>query len=317
MKDAIGGYFELELTRGKEYHVDALRLNLGRTAFEYILKAKKIRKIYLPYYACKVMFAPLLKLGIEYEFYKINDDLEPIFYFNVLQENDYFLYINYFGLKDGYVMDLTQKAKKVIIDNSQSFYSESLQNTDTFYSARKFFGVPDGAYLYTNTILPEKFEVDVSGNRMQHLTGRIEKGAENAYADFKAHEASFEGQPIRQMSLLTQRLLQNIDYWQVKKTRRANFKYLNEHLHKLNQLNIGLMPESVPMVYPFLTKDSLLKKRLIEEKIFIPTYWEDVLENQDISPFEKSMVTHLVCLPIDQRIDNTHLDKIIRVIQES
>jgi hypothetical protein len=31
----IGGYFELELRKGKEYHTDAIRLNTGRNALEY------------------------------------------------------------------------------------------------------------------------------------------------------------------------------------------------------------------------------------------------------------------------------------------
>jgi hypothetical protein len=39
---SIGGYFELELSRGEEYHSDAIRLNTGRNAFEYI-KSKEIQ----------------------------------------------------------------------------------------------------------------------------------------------------------------------------------------------------------------------------------------------------------------------------------
>ena len=37
MMEAIGGYFELELQQGEEYHKDALRLNTARNCFEYIL----------------------------------------------------------------------------------------------------------------------------------------------------------------------------------------------------------------------------------------------------------------------------------------
>ena len=64
---AIGGFFELELNRGREYHYDALALNLGRTAFEYILKARKIRKIHLPLYTCDVMLEPVVRAGTEME----------------------------------------------------------------------------------------------------------------------------------------------------------------------------------------------------------------------------------------------------------
>ena len=36
---SIGGYFELELPQGEEYHKNAIRLNTGRNAFEYGLGA--------------------------------------------------------------------------------------------------------------------------------------------------------------------------------------------------------------------------------------------------------------------------------------
>ena len=36
----LGGYFELELPKKTEFHKDAVRLNSGRNALEYILLAK-------------------------------------------------------------------------------------------------------------------------------------------------------------------------------------------------------------------------------------------------------------------------------------
>lgn len=76
--EAIGGYFELELRKGEHYHQDALRLNTARNCFEYILLARKYTKVYIPYYTCEVMLQPLHKLHIAYEFYHINESLEPV-----------------------------------------------------------------------------------------------------------------------------------------------------------------------------------------------------------------------------------------------
>jgi len=42
--NAIGGYFELELPYGEEYHKNAIRLNTCRNAFEYILIAKSYKR---------------------------------------------------------------------------------------------------------------------------------------------------------------------------------------------------------------------------------------------------------------------------------
>ena len=52
----IGGYFELELHKGGHYHPDALHLNTGRNCFEYILRAKGYKKVYIPYYTCCLLY---------------------------------------------------------------------------------------------------------------------------------------------------------------------------------------------------------------------------------------------------------------------
>ena len=75
--NAIGGYFELELRKGEHYHKNAIRLNTARNCFEYVLRSRSYDKVYIPYYTCEVMLEPIQKLGIDYEFYHINELLEP------------------------------------------------------------------------------------------------------------------------------------------------------------------------------------------------------------------------------------------------
>lgn len=66
----IGGFFELELSfKGTGIHQHSILLNTGRNALEYILKAKRYQKLYLPYYTCDVLLEPLQRLKVEYEFY--------------------------------------------------------------------------------------------------------------------------------------------------------------------------------------------------------------------------------------------------------
>ena len=48
----IGGYFGLEQSTHNEYYSKLLALNTGRNALLYVLKARKIEKIYIPYYLC-------------------------------------------------------------------------------------------------------------------------------------------------------------------------------------------------------------------------------------------------------------------------
>jgi hypothetical protein len=309
---AIGGYLELELNHGKEYHHNAIKLNLGRTAFEYVLRAKNIKKIFLPYFTCDVMFNPVTRMGIPHEFYHIDKNLEPVFDFTKLKDSDYFLYINYFGLKDRFVKQLSGLITNLIIDNSQAFFSKPIPGIDTLYSPRKFFGVPDGGYLYTDKRLDDIFEQDISCDRTDHLLIRIDKSAEDGYQGFLKSSNKLIDQPIKTMSKLTQALLCNIDYKKVKAKRKENFMFLHERLHIKNDLKIDVSGLNSPMVYPFLCTDGAnLKSKLIDKKIFVATYWKNVISTVDADSTETFLTKNLVHLPVDQRYDIAEMETIL------
>ncbi len=311
MDSSIGGYFELELPVREEYHNTALRLNTGRNAFEYVLRAKRYKKVYLPYYTCDAMLEPITKLNLAYEFYSIDSNFLPIFNYSNVQKNEVFVYNNYFGICDAQTREIAAQCKNLIIDNSQAFYSKTIKGVDTFYSPRKFFGVPDGAYLYTDTLLDDGFETDISYQRFEHLLGRIDKGAEEFYAAFVSNDDSLMNQPIKKMSKLTQRLLSSIDYNSVAESRKQNFEYLDSKLSKNNLLNLNLSSNSVPLVYPyFFDSGAELKKKLIENKIFVATYWQNVLEWTSENDFEYKLAKCLLPLPVDQRYESNNLKEI-------
>jgi hypothetical protein len=310
----IGGYFELELRKGKEYHPDALALNTGRNALELILISKKYSKVFLPYFTCDVIIEPFIKHGISYEFYSINADFEPIFDFSIIKNDEGFLYTNYFGLKDIFIEQIATICKNLIVDSTQSFFSMPIIGIPTFYSCRKFFGVPDGAYLYTTARLEDKFEVDKSLDRFSHLLKRIDSGASNGYTDFKNNDLDLSGQPIKLMSKLTKSLLCNIDYEFVKERRIDNFNFLHNYLSEENDLNFELENNSVPMVYPFLTKRLNLKQNLIDNKIYVATYWPNVTEWCDYNSLEYKLTKQLIHLPIDQRYNLEDIKLIVDLL---
>lgn len=309
---AIGGYLELELRKGDEYHKEAIRLNNGRNALELILKTKQYSKVFIPYFTCDVILEPFNKLDVEYVFYSIDENLEPIFDFDKMQLNEGFLYTNYFGIKDFFINNLSDKCKNLVIDNSQSFFSKPLSNIPTFYSCRKFFGVPDGAYLYLDGKTVNDLPFDHSENRVTHLLKRIEYGAEHGYNDFKANEKSLIGQPIKRMSKLTQAILSNIDYDFVSQKRRENFQMFHVKLGLLNKFELKLPDDSVPMIYPFRTEMTGLKQKLIELKIYSPTYWPNVLEWANKDSLDYKYVEEIIHLPIDQRYGSKIINNIIK-----
>ncbi len=316
MKNSIGGYFELELNKNKEFHENAICLNTGRNCLEYILKVNKYKKIYIPFYICDVILEPIKKIGIDYEFYKIDKEFKPIFNFTLSKE-DAFLYVNYFGIKQDYIKKLSKKFKNLIIDNTQAFFDKPIKGIDTFYSARKCFGVPDGAYLYSHkkTNNTSELEQDISSNRIKHLLLRIEYGAEKGYEYFIENENSLINQPIKKMSKLTHAVLNSINYEKVMLTRKNNFIFLHNKLKNKNEITIDIKNIKTPMIYPFLYPNSnKLRKILIDNKIFIASYWKNI--NKLIGPdsYEIYLSNNLLPIPIDQRYSIKDMNKIINII---
>lgn len=312
--DAIGGYFGLELRQGEYYHKEALCLNSARNCLEYILRARNYTKIYLPYYTCEVILEPIKELNLEFEFYNINELLEPIMDYP-LNNKEAFLYTNYFGLKQDCVKRLAKLYKnQLIVDNAQAFYAEPLEGIDTFYSPRKFFGVADGGYLYIDQKLDIELEQDYSYERMSHLLKRIDVSAEFGYNDFKKNDDSLINQPIKLMSNLTSKILSSIDYNSIISKRIENYLYLDSKLKNKNLIQLPLNNNNVPMVYPFLTDDILLKANLIANKIFVATYWPNVFDWTNEEDLEYNLAKQLLPLPIDQRYGIEEINKITELI---
>ena len=318
--NAIGGYPELELRKGKHYHKGAIRLNTARNCLRYILAVRQYQKVYVPYYTCDAVlepFADAFYYRTTIEFYNVTDELRPS-NLPMIKEGEAFLYTNYFGLMQGTIRELVKKYKnQLIVDNSQAFFDYPYPGIDTFYSARKFFGVPDGAYLYTDAHLNSYGgliinERDFSYDRMNALLKRIDIGAEQGYADFHSIEEKMSNQPIRRMSKLTEAILESIDYETVRKQRIDNFDTLYYALQSSQDIVFIRSEDAVPLCYPFLARNSALRHRLIENKIYVPTYWPNVIETCSKSSIEYKYATHLLPLPIDQRYGQSDMERIVR-----
>ena len=75
----IGGYFGFEELIHKEYYPSLIALNTARSALLYVLKARGIRKLYIPFYLCSSVSSMLDREGYEYEFYHVGKDFMPEF----------------------------------------------------------------------------------------------------------------------------------------------------------------------------------------------------------------------------------------------
>ncbi len=312
--DAIGGYFELETAQKVFAPEGAVNLNSARNCLAYILRAGRVGHVHVPRYLCDVALEPLERMGVAYDFYGIAEDLEIADDITLMDDSDALLVVNYFGVMDDYMTSLAGSyGRQAILDCSQAFYFPPALPSPTFYSPRKFFGVPDGGILYTEDRLEEDLAEDVSYARFTHLVKRIDLGSEAAYADFKRDEAGLDGQPVRAMSKLTRRLLGSVDMEAPRLQRLRNFTYLHERLRATNLLNVATTAKG-PLCYPYYSGDDNLREKLITEKVFVPTYWSSVMEWCKPTDVEYQLAKNIIPLPIDQRYGEQHMQKIVELV---
>lgn len=311
MNEEIGGYFELESNKGDLYHNNAIKLNLARNSLVYVIKSRKIKKLHIPYYLCDSVNIATKYCTIEY--YKVNKQFLPEIEEN-LDENEYIYIVNYFGLiSNDKITKLKKIYKNIIVDNVQAFFQKPINGVDTIYSCRKFFGVPDGSYLYTNKRLDEKLEEDSSIDRFKHILGRTEKNASEYYEEYKKNEELLGRILLKEMSKSTEAILSGIDYKKDMNIRTKNFKYLNNKLKNINMLKLTNIKGA--FAYPLYINDApKVRDVLIKNKIYVPILWPNVIrENKDNLAYDYA--NNILPIPCDQRYDIKDMNKIIKLVK--
>ncbi|OYE04421.1 hypothetical protein [Nostoc sp. 'Peltigera membranacea cyanobiont' 232] len=312
----IGGFFELEIqNKDYTYHSNAIALSNGRACLNLILKHIHAQRIWIPFYTCNALLEPIKTNQIPYSFYSININLEPTEDFK-LKKDEYLIYINYFGLKGKFIKALiNQYNDQIIIDNTQAFFERENSKTWSFNSARKFFGVPDGAYLYTPYDIPFDYarNTDLS---CDHLFNRLLGKQKQAYQEFIEYEKGLDDE-IKMISIFSECLLANIDYLNIAKKRRCNFNYYHSNFEAVNQFNLPLAINTIPYHYPLLVNNQIDKSLLYEQNIFIPILWKDTIQRElQGFDFEKNITQKLIALPIDHRYEIDELDYVIKSVKE-
>lgn len=305
----IGGYIELDRYHKSMLHEGAIALNCARNALAYLLEARNIKKLYIPKFLCDSVFKVCQKVGTAVKLYSIDTDFLPK---DIVLEADEWLYIvNFYGqLQNGQILELKEKYDRIIVDNVQAYFQMPVPGIDTIYTCRKFFGVADGAFLYTDAVYKEELPLDESFERMHYLLGRFERSASEFYGEYVANNDMFEEEPVKYMSLLTDNLLRAIEYREVSKRRTENFTILHEAFSERNLLKLRI-PEGAFM-YPLYVKNGYsIRKELQQKKIYIPTLWPDVFEWCEETEYEYGLAKNTLPLPCDQRYDADDMKYII------
>ena len=318
MKEEFGGFLPLELKKGEELYkennlYEIQRYNSGRTAIWAALQNMHISRLWVPHFYCPSVFEMLYGMGIEICKYHIDEEFKPI---DVTDSaSDGLILVNYYGILDKYIMSLNVDRKNLMIDNSQAFYTKPIIHEGIYniYSCRKFFGVPDGAYLIGKKLKQSNLEQGTSYERMTALLKAIELGTNSAYKDSLRNEEALN-EKKNYMSLLTKSLLQSIDYEEVAKIRLRNAAYVNDRLSKWQTIkNIDL--SSVMYLYPLLVNKDI-RSKLVSKKIYIPTLWKELITAEYEGTIEYRYSKYMLCLPIDQRYTVDDLEKMCTIVEE-
>lgn len=304
----IGGYIELDTYTGNMLHDDGVKLNCGRNALAYIIKAKNIKKLWMPKFMCDSCEKVLSDSKVDVQYYSIGLDFKPI-----IKEWDGCLYVvNFYGqLSNDYFASL---GDSIIVDNAQAYFQEPIPGVDTLYTCRKFFGVADGAILYTDKTI-EIEDQDESFNRMNFLLGRYERSAGEFYQEYVDNNHFFRSESIKNMSKLTENLLRGIDYEMVKTRRTLNFAYLHEKLHSMNKLNLSV-PDGAFMYPLYIENGAEVRKQLQAKKIFIPILWPAVFNLCEENELEYDMAKNILPIPVDQRYGIEDMEYIMNNLKE-
>jgi len=311
----IGGYLEYERYFGSEYHDTAIALNSGRNCFRYLIYANDIRTILLPRLCCDAISEVCREEAIHISYYDVNEQFEPIL--SEAQKDIKWLYIvNMYGMLSADELYALYGMKyNIIWDNAHDFFAKPHPSMNTLYTCRKFFGVPNGGYLYTTNEMEKPIQIEtLEVVNLEHLMGRFEKDANTYYQAFQMNEECIQNAPFRMMSKFTRNLMCSYDYSRIKEIRENNFKKLHEYLEDINELNIQTVGT---YMYPLLYKDGEnLRRKLQKRKIYVPCFWQNVFNQERRNSNSAYFATNVVPLPIDQRYDEEDMIYVASLIRD-
>lgn len=312
----IGGYFEFEHFEGQEYYPDLFKFNLGRCAIVWFLKQMDCKTVFVPRLMCDSVTDALRDADIIVRGYPVREDFLPDFTAvpkPPLPSDVWILVMNYYGqMTDHEVRSIHEAYRSVLFDYTHAFFQRPLPGIHAVMSVRKFFGVSDGAYLAAPEGIAMPEEQDSSMDRLTHIMGRFEKDAGSFYQKMLDNAHSYIGSPAKRMSPLTENFLKSFEYTRIADTRLRNYLHLMSRLQQKNPLRAHLrIPDNGPFCYPFYTENGIaVRKKLAEQKLFIPTYWSNVIRDMPQDSVEYRYAANILALPCDQRYSAADMDTV-------
>jgi hypothetical protein len=343
---AIGGEFETDrFSFGDMACIDVLTNGLkgtwtlsGRSALMGILrhlKKRGVTRVHLPAYLCGSILEPVQALGLEYDFYPVDEALighpDP-------KKNDAVLLVHYFGRINPAVQSLRSGSGNthyLIEDACQALLSDwpNAGNDEIFYilSPRKFGPVPlggwcnvsiDDAAASSEVLQSADRSLVARGVKAVYLAdaeGGVESETEAFYLEaFERVESSLSSLDTSTLPDWILRLIAGIDWEAAGDARVRNQNFLSSELEPQIAFPIREFgPKEVPLGQPIVVGDrDKLRQSLAEHRIFCPIHWrlpDEVSETR--FPEAHVLSSRILTLPIDQRYTMDRMAALVETVR--
>lgn len=334
----IGGEFEINPIVFNEmnledHHLPFLYSN-GRIALLAILNhlksAHSSRIIHLPFYICSSVVDACRSAGFNLKFYELTENFEfPMEYLDFIGSNEVLLTVCYFGIiNDNVIITEVKKRRNDVIcisDQVMSYWTFKNSVGDySFTSLRKHFAIPEGALVNTTISIDDLYkETSINSFYKDKYIAAFLKFAEadeSTYLELFSQGENLidqETKEILQASKLSRYLYLNTEFEEIQSKRKVNANFVYEYGKSLGFEFVfpKISKDSTPQHIPIWVSDGInLRKKLFEEKIYLPIHWPGDSFNET-SSISKKMQTQSISLIIDQRYDLQDLERMLNAVK--
>lgn len=297
----------------------------------------------LPAFTCESVLVSFLDRGYKVFPYPICKDLKIDW--NIFQNTvesikpSIILVHSYFGFDTirelrPHVQDLRNKGIFIIEDQTQTIFSNNPLVGANFFvgSIRKWLPIPDGAFVTVPCNYKEE-DTELTEAKVKALVAKgnwiINRIGEKAdfQKDFRTAESILDSRkkPYN-MSSVSREIFAKTDIAEMKAIRRSNCQTLisNILVNKILSDKLSLPIKAIgrdecPFHLPLLVKEGRkeLQQYLTAHNIFATVIWGCPDTYQELIDEDSRYVyDHILCFHVDQRYDDSDMNRIIEVLKE-
>lgn len=305
--------------------------------------ADNAKRALLPAFTCESVLVSFIDRGYKVYPYPIRKDLTidwDMFRESVDQLNPSVILVHsYFGFDTicelrPHVKELREKGIIVMEDQTQTMYSKNALAGANYYvgSIRKWMPVPDGAFV-TATIKCTQEDDELVCAKLKALKSKGDwmlngVGTKQEFQSyFRTAEKILDSrkQPYL-MSSIAREIYASTDIEELRRKRRSNCQKLIFGILAIKALSDNLIlpiseigAEECPFHLPVLVMEGRkeLQQYLASKDIYATVIWSCPEEyNEIIDKNSRYVYDHILCFHVDQRYDESDMNRIIDVLNE-